>query len=114
ASKPGLLEAASGGSVLLDEIGDMPPPTQAKILRVLETRQLTALGSVRPKPIDVRFIAATNRNLDALVAEGRFREDLLFRISGVTIPVPPLRDRAGEISKLAEKLLSEECQRAGK
>jgi transcriptional regulator with PAS, ATPase and Fis domain len=114
ASKPGLLEAASGGSVLLDEIGDMPPPTQAKILRVLETREVTPLGSVRPKGIDVRFIAATNRNLDSLVAEGRFREDLLFRISGVTIPVPPLRERSHEIARLAEKILSEECERAHK
>jgi transcriptional regulator with PAS, ATPase and Fis domain len=114
ASKPGLLEAASGGSVLLDEIGDMPMATQAKILRVLETRQVTPLGSVRPKAIDVRFIAATNRNLDAFVAEGKFREDLLFRISGVTIPVPPLRERTSEIGKLAEKLLAEECERAGK
>jgi len=114
ATKPGLLEAASGGTVLLDEIGDMPLATQAKILRVLETRDVTPLGSVRPKTIDVRFIAATNRNLDKLVAEGSFREDLVFRISGVTIPVPPLRDRVREIPRLAEKLLAEECARAGK
>lgn len=92
----------------------MPLPTQAKILRVLETRQVTPLGSVRPKAIDVRFIAATNRNLDAFVGEGKFREDLLFRISGVTIAIPPLRDRPSEIAKLADKLLAEECERAGK
>jgi transcriptional regulator with GAF, ATPase, and Fis domain len=111
-SKVGLFESANGGTVLLDEIGDMPLATQAKVLRILETRQVTPLGSVRPKSVDVRFIAATNRDLDALVKSGDFRDDLLFRISGVTIRVPPLRERSDEIASLAEKLLGEECARA--
>lgn len=111
-SKPGLFEAANGGTVLLDEIGDMPIATQAKVLRVLETKQVTPLGTVKPKSVDVRFIAATNRDLSALVQQGKFRDDLLFRISGVTIRIPPLRERTGEIAHLAKKLLAEECARA--
>jgi transcriptional regulator with PAS, ATPase and Fis domain len=110
-SKPGLFEAANGGTVLLDEIGDMPLATQAKVLRVLETKQVTPLGTVKPKGVDVRFIAATNRDLSTLVQQGKFRDDLLFRISGVTIRIPPLRERTGEITHLARKLLAEECAR---
>jgi DNA-binding NtrC family response regulator len=90
----------------------MPLETQAKLLRVLETRQVTPLGSVRPRAVDVRFVAATNRDLDALVRAGKFRDDLLFRIAGMTIAVPPLRDRQDEIPELAARLLQEECARA--
>jgi transcriptional regulator with PAS, ATPase and Fis domain len=113
-AKPGLLESANGGTVLLDELGEMPLGTQAKLLRVLETRQAMPVGSLRARDIDVRFVAATNRDLAASVAEGRFREDLLFRVSGITIQVPPLREREDEIPELARDLLDEECRRAGK
>ena len=112
APKLGLLESATAGTVLLDEIGEMPLATQAKLLRVLETRQVTPLGSVRPRAVDVRFVSATNRDLDALVRAGKFRDDLLFRIAGMTISVPPLRKRQDEIPELAARLLAEECERA--
>jgi transcriptional regulator with PAS, ATPase and Fis domain len=112
--KLGLLELAHGGTLFLDEIGEMNLTLQAKLLRVLETQMFFRVGGTKKVSVDVRFIAATNRNLDAFVAEGKFREDLLFRISGVTIAIPPLRDRPNEIAKLAEKLLGEECERAGK
>src|SRR6202034_96222 len=89
-TKPGLLESADGGTVLLDEVGEMPLTTQAKLLRVIETREVQRLGAVRPRPLDVRFIAATNKNLAADVASGKFRADLYYRLNGVTITTPPL------------------------
>jgi transcriptional regulator with PAS, ATPase and Fis domain len=99
-SKPGLLEAAHAGTVFLDEIGEMPSATQAKLLRVLETREITRVGSLKPRVIDVRFIAATNRDLPALVEAGKFREDLYFRLNGITITIPPLRERLDEVRDL--------------
>jgi transcriptional regulator with PAS, ATPase and Fis domain len=100
-TKPGLLETAPGGTVFLDEIGEMPLLLQAKLLRVLETRLVTRVGGLKPKPIDVRFVAATNRNLEEEVAAGRFRRDLYFRLNGMTLHIPPLRARRGEIAPLA-------------
>src|SRR4029077_19810852 len=100
-AKPGLLETAPGGTVFLDEIGEMPVLLQAKLLRVLETRLVTRVGGLKPKAIDVRFVAATNRNLEEEVAAGRFRRDLYFRLNGMTLHIPPLRARRGEIVQLA-------------
>jgi DNA-binding NtrC family response regulator len=103
ATKVGLLEAANGGTVFLDEVGEMPPALQVKLLRVLEQREVTRVGAVAPVPLDVRFVSATNRDMDAEVARGRFRQDLFFRLRGAALYVPPLRDRMDEIVPLAEE-----------
>src|SRR5262249_40228364 len=103
ATKVGLLEAANGGTVFLDEVGEMPPALQVKLLRVLEQREVTRVGAVAPVPLDVRFVSATNRDMDAGVARGRFRQDLFFRLRGAVLYVPPLRDRMDEIGPLAEE-----------
>ena len=100
--KVGFFEAADGGTLFLDEIGDMPLALQAKLLRVLERKVITRVGGTAEVATDARLIAATHRNLDADVRAGRFRQDLLFRIGGFTIAVPPLRDRPAEILPLAE------------
>ncbi|MBX3223030.1 MAG: sigma 54-interacting transcriptional regulator [Labilithrix sp.] len=105
-TKVGLLEAAHGGTVLLDEVGEMPQTTQAKLLRVLESREVMRVGSVEARPIDVRILAATNRDLPALVASGAFRSDLYFRLDGITIRLPPLRERRAEILPIATSLLA--------
>jgi two-component system response regulator AtoC len=101
AQKIGLIEAADRGTVFLDEIGDTPPAIQAKLLRTVEHREVVRLGSTRPIAIDVRFVAATNRDLPAAVATGAFRRDLYFRLDGVTVVIPPLRERPGLIGQLA-------------
>ena len=103
--RKGLLELADGGTVLLDEIGDVPPAVQVKLLRAIEHREVTPVGDARPRPIDVRFLAATNRPLDELMAAGEFREDLFFRLSVFPIRVPPLRDRREDIPALASHFL---------
>jgi transcriptional regulator with PAS, ATPase and Fis domain len=113
-SKAGLLESAEGGTALLDEIGEMPLATQAKLLAVVESRRVTRLGSVTPRRIDVRFLAATNRDLVALVARGQFRDDLYFRLNGITIQVPPLRLRKSEIARYAKAFLLEAAERASR
>jgi DNA-binding NtrC family response regulator/pSer/pThr/pTyr-binding forkhead associated (FHA) protein len=100
--KVGFFEAADGGTLFLDEIGDMPLALQAKLLRVLERKVITRVGGTSEVATDARLIAATHRNLDVDVRAGRFRQDLLFRIGGFTIAVPPLRDRPAEILPLAE------------
>jgi DNA-binding NtrC family response regulator len=110
-SKAGLLEAARGGTIFLDEIGEMTLSTQAKLLVAVERREVLPIGSTRPRPIDARFIAATNRNLEARVAQGHFRQDLLFRLNGVTIRIPPLRERMDEIDDLV-RTFTEEAARA--
>jgi two-component system response regulator AtoC len=112
--KVGLIEAAEGGTLFLDEVGEMPASTQAKLLRVLETREVTRLGSVRPRRIDVRFIAATNRDLEVEVERGTFRRDLYFRLNGVSIRIPPLRERRSEIRPLAQSFLREICRELGR
>jgi DNA-binding NtrC family response regulator len=101
-SKMGLLESASGGTVFLDEIGDMPPSMQAKLLRVIENREVRPVAGLKARPIDVRFIAATNKDLEAAVRRGDFRSDLMYRMNGITLAIPPLRDRIEEIRPLAE------------
>jgi len=100
--KPGHLEAADGGTVFLDEIGELPAALQAKLLRVLEDRRVTRVGELAPRAIDVRFVAATNRNLATAIDAGAFREDLYHRLDGIALTIPPLRERADEIVPLAE------------
>jgi two-component system nitrogen regulation response regulator GlnG len=111
--RKGLLELADGGTVLLDEVGDVPPALQVKLLRAIEHREVTPVGDARPRPIDVRFLAATNRPLGELMASGQFREDLFFRLSVFPIRVPPLRDRPEDIPALAAHFLGEFGDRAG-
>jgi DNA-binding NtrC family response regulator len=103
--RPGLLELASGGTLLLDELGDIPPDLQVKLLRVIEHRAFTPVGDSRPRPTDIRVLAATNRPLGELLAAGRFREDLYFRLSVFPIHLPPLRDRLDDIPALVEHFL---------
>jgi transcriptional regulator with PAS, ATPase and Fis domain len=100
--KPGLLETADGGTVFLDEIGELPLATQVKLLRVIEERVVLRVGGLEPRPIDVRFVAATNRDLEAEIARGNFRQDLFYRLNGALLVIPPLRERPGEIVALAE------------
>jgi two-component system response regulator AtoC len=102
-AKQGLLETADTGTVFLDEIGELPLALQAKLLRVLEDRQVLRVGAVKSKAIDVRFVAATNRDLQAEVAAGRFRRDLYFRLNGISLSIPPLRERTAEIEPLATR-----------
>jgi DNA-binding NtrC family response regulator len=99
-SKPGLFSVASGGSLFLDEIANLSMATQAKLLRVLQQREVTPIGGTKAAPIDIRLIAATNRGLDKMVEEGTFRDDLYFRLNIIPISLPPLRDRAGDIPLL--------------
>ena len=113
-TKQGLIESAHEGTLFLDEIGEMPLATQAKLLRVLENGELTRIGALKPRVVDVRFIAATNRDLPALVARGEFRRDLYFRLNGITVPVPPLRERPSEIAPLATYFLELAAKRAGR
>ena len=104
--KTGLIELAEGGTVLFDEIGDLPLPLQAKLLRVIEERTFRRVGGSANIPVDVRFMAATNRNLKEAVAKGEFREDLYFRLNVVTLMIPPLRERQDDIIPLAEQFLA--------
>jgi transcriptional regulator with PAS, ATPase and Fis domain len=111
----GLIETAEGGTLLLDEIGDMPLHVQVKLLRVIDCKEVLRVGSSVPVRVDVRIIAATNKNLELLVLEGKFREDLYFRLSGVQIELPPLRDRLGDLEILVGEFLagSPEAARKG-
>jgi two-component system response regulator AtoC len=112
--KPGMFELSSTGTLFLDEIGDMPLPLQVKLLRVLADRRVQRLGGTLPIPVDARLIAATNRDLDALVAEGRFREDLYYRLAVVRLQVPPLRERPGDLAPLVGRLIRRLNARLGK
>jgi two-component system response regulator AtoC len=104
--KTGLIEMADGGTVLFDEIGDLPLPLQAKLLRVIEERTFRRVGGSAAIPVDVRFMAATNRNLKESVAKGEFREDLYFRLNVVTLTIPALRERREDVLPLAEQFLA--------
>ena len=112
--KLGLLETANGGTLLLDEIGEMPFAVQARLLRVLETRELTPVGGTKTRPIDVRFLAATNRDLETSLTAGTFRSDLFFRLNGLMIVIPPLRDRPSEIAELSQLFLEQTCRAAAR
>jgi transcriptional regulator with PAS, ATPase and Fis domain len=104
-SKPGKFELADKGTLFLDEIGDVPPATQVKLLRVLQEREFERLGGTRTVKVDVRLIAATNRDLRAALEEGTFREDLYYRLNVVPIDIPPLRDHKEDIPGLVEMFL---------
>ncbi|MFN0249477.1 MAG: sigma 54-interacting transcriptional regulator, partial [Kofleriaceae bacterium] len=106
-AKPGLLEVAGQGSVLLDEIGDLPLELQGKLLRALEARQVYRVGGVEPIELRARVIAASHRSLPELIARGVFREDLYFRLNGITLELVPLRDRRGQIAQLAHEFLAD-------
>ena len=112
-ARPGLLEGANGGTVFLDELGEIPPSTQAKLLRVLEDRVVMPIGRGRPRSIDVRFIAATNCDVERAIQEGAFRDDLFFRLGAVVLRVPPLRERLDEIPTLAALALREAADELG-
>src|SRR5262245_41845374 len=112
-TKPGLLETAQGGTVLLDEIGEMPIAIQVKLLRVLEERQVLRIGGTKARPIDVRVLSATNRHLETAIDEGSFRRDLYFRLNGITIEIPSLRDRPSEIEPLARRFADLAAHRLG-
>jgi len=105
AVKKGLFEVADGGSIFLDEIGDIPPETQVRLLRVIQEREFTALGDTTPRRVDVRIIAATNIELKEAVKQGTFREDLYYRLAVVPIELPPLRDRREDILALAQHFI---------
>jgi DNA-binding NtrC family response regulator len=112
--KVGLLETAAGGTLLLDEVGEMPLPAQAKLLRAIETREIVRVGGVKTRPVDVRFVAATNRDLEQLVEARVFRRDLYFRLNGISVTVPPLRERAAELEGLARKFVTEFARTLGR
>ncbi|MEM8681051.1 MAG: sigma-54 dependent transcriptional regulator [Planctomycetota bacterium] len=107
-SKQGLFEVADGGTLFIDEFGELAGPLQAKLLRVLEDGSLRRVGSVKERRVNVRVIAATNRDMETEVKEGRFREDLYYRINVLTIDLPPLRERQGDVELLLQRFAGEE------
>jgi two-component system response regulator HydG len=113
-SRAGLFKQAEGGTLFLDEIGDMPLGVQPKLLRALQERRVRAVGSTTEVPVDVRIVAATNRDLESAIEEGRFREDLFFRINVVAVALPPLRARAGDVLPLAQHFLVQFADRTKK
>jgi two-component system, NtrC family, response regulator AtoC len=113
-AKQGLLEVADGGTLFLDEIAELPLVMQAKLLRVLESREVTRVGGLKSRSIDVRFICATNRDLVSLVRGGGFRQDLYFRLNGISLIIPPLRQRRAEIAPLAQAFIVQACRDAGR
>ena len=113
-AKAGRMEAATGGTLFLDEIGNLSLPMQAKLLTALEKRQIVRLGGTQPTPIDVRLICATNADIHRLVEEGRFRQDLLYRINTIELHIPPLRERGDDILLLADHFLQRYARKYGK
>jgi len=111
--RKGLIEEAEGGTLFLDEIGELPLNLQVKLLRVLQENEIKPLGSSKPKKINVRFITATNRNLKKMVEEGKFREDLYYRINVLPIHIPPLRERKEDIIPLAQFFIKKYCSKYG-
>jgi DNA-binding NtrC family response regulator len=114
AAKKGLFEVADGGSIFLDEIGDIPPETQVRLLRVIQEREFTPLGDTTPRRVDVRIIAATNIELKEAVKQGTFREDLYYRLAVVPIELPPLRDRREDILPLAQHFIAKYNEENGR
>ncbi len=114
ADKAGLFEQADGSTLLLDEIGELPPPLQAKLLRVLQDHEIRRVGDTRTRRVDVRLVAATARDLPAEVRAGRFREDLFYRLNVVTVHLPPLRERVADIAPLARQFLADLGKRFGR
>ncbi len=111
--KQGLIEAADHGTLFLDEVGEMSPALQAKLLRAIDTRKIRRVGGVDEHDVDVRFLAATHRDLEAEARTGGFRSDLFYRLNGVTLKVPPLRERRAELPGLARRFAAEASARAG-
>jgi two-component system response regulator AtoC len=109
-ARSGLFEAAAGGTVFLDEVGELSMSIQVKLLRVLEDRRVFRVGARAARAIDIRFMAATNRDLEDDVARGAFRKDLFFRLNGIALTIPPLRERTAEIAPLAERFVESACQ----
>ncbi len=114
AQKKGLFETASGGTLFLDEIGDVSPAMQVKLLRALQEREVTRVGGTKPVPVDVRLIAATNRDLEAMVKDGRFREDLYYRLNVIPIVIPPLRERRDDILALVDFFVAKHSAAEGR
>src|SRR5206468_1022475 len=112
--QPGVIRSATGGTIFLDEVGDLPLDVQPKLLRFLEQGEILPVGETRPIGVDVRVVAATNADLEQRVADGKFREDLFYRLSVIRIHVPPLRDRREEIPHLSTFFLREAAERLGK
>jgi DNA-binding NtrC family response regulator len=113
-AKAGLIDAANGGTLFLDEVGEMPLSVQAKLLRVLEERQVRRLGSLKSHPVDIRVVSATNVDLQEAVEAGRFRRDLYFRLDGISLTVPPLKERPGELEGLVHLFLEQAAAQAGR
>ena len=113
-AKEGLFAAADGGTLFLDEIGDMPLGLQAKLLRVIETREVVPVGGNQPRKVDIRLVAATNQNLEEMVAAGTFREDLLFRLKVVSIELPALKDRPGDVPLLVDHFIHQFAEEHGR